>query len=728
MLPFSFIPIQKALICLVFIANQASFVTLRLVILLMIPFSGFIQCQNADMKEQHTNQLIHESSPYLLQHAHNPVDWYAWNDESLQKAKNENKLLLISIGYSSCHWCHVMEHESFEDSTVAAMMNKYFINIKVDREERPDIDDVYMAACQLSNDTGCGWPLNSFALPDGRPVWAGTYFPRKNWLEVLEYFRKTYEEEPEKLLDYATRLVAGVKDHGLETIGRGDAPAITMKNAEDVTKAFLSRMDPRLGGRRGSPKFPMPNNWQYLMHYAGRYNHEDATELVTVTLDKMMEGGIYDQLEGGFARYSTDDRWLVPHFEKMLYDNGQLVSLYAQGYAWSGKKEYLDVVRQTLDFVDTYWTDASGGFYSSFDADSEGEEGKYYVWTVPELTQLIPDARDRDLFFAYYDIKPGGNWEKGNNILNRHRNPSEVARQYNVSLEQFHGSILDSHERLIQTRKQRIAPGLDDKILASWNGLMLSGYIDAYRVSGDKNYISTALRNATFINDHLIKDDYRLDRNFKNGKSTINAFLDDYANVIQAFLSLYQATFDITWLNQAKGLTDHVLQHFDGDSSLLFYFTSDLDAPLIARRIEVSDNVIPSANSTMARNLLVLGELLYNTEYTDRAKQMMEQVWPLILRDGQPSFYSNWCQLMLSMIDPPFEVAIVGNEYKAVLAEMQKTFLPVVIFLGGPDDSGLPLLENKLSEGQTLIYVCQNKVCKFPTDQVEKAMSMLKEE
>jgi hypothetical protein len=331
------------------------------------------------------------------------------------------------------------------------------------------------------------------------------------------------------------------------------------------------------------------------------------------------------------------------------------------------------------------------------------------------------------MFFAYYEIKPNGNWEHGKNILNRHRKPEEVARQYNVSIEQFKKSVANSHKRLLEKRKTRIAPGLDDKILASWNGLMLQGCIDAFRASGEKRYLEVALRNANFIKDQLIKENYRLDRNYKNGKSTINAFLDDYANVIQSFLSLYQSTFDTLWLDQAKGLTEHVFQHFDGDSSLLFYYTSDLDPALIARRIDVSDNVIPSANSTMARNLLVLGELLYNSEYISRANQMMQQVWPMILRDGQPSFYSNWCQLMLSIVKTPFEVAIVGDAFEKPLTALQKMYQPDVIYLGGRSDKGLPLLEYKLSPGQTLIYVCQNKVCKFPTDEVEKALSMLKE-
>ena len=677
------------------------------------------------MQHQHTNQLINETSPYLLQHAHNPVDWHAWNEEALQKAKTENKLILISIGYSSCHWCHVMEHESFEDSTVALMMNEHFINIKVDREERPDIDDVYMTACQLTSNGNCGWPLNSFALPDGRPVWAGTYFPKGKWLEVLEYFRKTYAEEPEKLNDYAERLVQGVQDHGLDDLVSNEEQTISQKETQEITKLFLSRMDPHMGGRRGAPKFPMPNNWQYLMHAAHRDKNDEAASMVKVTLDKMMMGGIYDQLEGGFARYSTDAMWFVPHFEKMLYDNGQLVSLYALAYAWSGQTEYLDIVKQTLDFVDANWSDPSGGFYSSFDADSEGEEGKYYVWTVEELEQLIPDEIDRKLFFAYYDIKPDGNWEHGKNILNRHRPAREIAKSFNIQVSDFYEILQRLNNVLLEKRKSRIPPGLDDKILASWNGLMLQGYIDAYRVSGEKQYLDRALKNATFIKTQLIKEDFRLDRNFKNGKSTINGFLDDYANVIQAFISLYQATFDIQWLDQAKGLTEHVTQHFEGDSTALFYFTSDLDPPLIARRLEISDNVIPSANSTMARNLFVLGELLYKQEYSDRAEQMFRQVWPLIIRDGQPSFYSNWCQLMLTLSKPPYEVAIVGSDFITPLSAMQKTYQPDAIYLGGSAEGELPLLKYKLSEGQTLIYVCQNKICKLPTEDEAKALELL---
>lgn len=692
-------------------------------VVLLAVFTGF-QCQSSRMEHEYTNHLIHESSPYLLQHAYNPVNWYPWGEEALKKAKDENKLLLISIGYSSCHWCHVMEHESFSDSAVAELMNKYFVNIKVDREERPDVDDVYMTACQLSSGGACGWPLNAFALPDGRPVWAGTYFPKSRWMEVLEYFNKTYIEQPQNLQAYAEQLVVGIQDHGLSEIISGPQEW-TDEKADEISRVFLQRMDPTMGGRRGAPKFPMPNNWQYLMHYAYRYDAEAAKKQVLVTLDKMMNGGIYDHLEGGFARYSTDSLWLVPHFEKMLYDNGQLVTLYAQAYGWTGDKKYLDVVRHTLDFVDQYWSDVSGGFYSSFDADSEGEEGKYYVWNIDELNSIIEDPSGRKIYFDYYDIVPAGNWEHGKNILNVHRDLSTVAQHNGISEEEVSQRIKTINEKLISVRQQRIAPGLDDKIITSWNGLMLQGFVEAYKVSCEKKYLDRAVQNGEFILNNLVKDGHRLDRNYKNGKSSINGFLDDYANVIQAFLALYQSTFDYKWLDHANQLTQHVLNHFDGDPSAMFYYTSDEDPPLVARRIEVSDNVIPSGNSTMAKNLLVLGELLYNETYTQRAESMMHKVWPLILKDGHPSFYSNWCQVMLMLIKPPFEVAILGDEYEARLKEIQKTYRPDALYLGGKDEGKLPLLENKLSPGQTLIYICQNKVCKFPTGDVNKAVSLM---
>jgi len=676
------------------------------------------------MAPEHTNRLIHQTSPYLLQHAHNPVDWYPWGEEALARARAENKMLLISIGYSSCHWCHVMERESFEDSTVAAFMNAHFINIKVDREERPDIDDVYMTACQLSSGGHCGWPLNSFAMPDGRPVWAGTYFPRTRWLDVLEYFRKSFEEEPDKMEDYAGRLVAGVRDHGLSDILAEPEP-VAEEDVVAIARQFMQSLDPEQGGRRGAPKFPMPNNWLYLMHYAERYGDARARELVLTTLDRMMMGGLYDPLGGGFARYSTDTLWLLPHFEKMLYDNGQLLSAYALAYAWTGRTDYLDVVRQTVDFAEANWLSPEGGYYSSFDADSEGDEGKYYVWTAAELDDLLEDPTDKAWFFATYGIRPEGNWEHGKNILYRGLSFGAQARELGTGEEQLTASLARSRQRLLAAREKRVKPGLDDKVLTAWNALMLSGLTDAYGVTGDPELLAKAIRTADFLRTRVMKEDFRLDRNFKDGRSTINGFLDDYGLSIHAFLNLYQHTFDTTWLDVATGMTEYVLLHFESGESGLLYYTSDLDPPLVARRIEVADNVVPGANSVMARNLLLLGELTDNQGYTERARSMFARVWPA-LRDGNhPAFYSNWCQLMLTLARPPHEVAIVGPECVDRLGEFRRAYRPDAVFLGSPGPSRLPLLENKYVENQTYIYVCRNKICKLPTTSLQQAVKQL---
>ena len=697
-------------------------------ILLTFFLTGLPCCKSKDpMEHPYTNKLIHESSPYLLQHAHNPVEWYPWGEEALEKAKRENKMLLISIGYSSCHWCHVMERESFEDTTVARIMNRFFVNIKVDREERPDLDDVYMTACQLSSGGNCGWPLNSFVLPDGRPVWAGTYFPKGKWIEILDYFRKAWADEDDKMEDYANRLMAGVRDHGLDSLLQDETAPFTDADVQTLTRQLKDRVDPGMGGRRGAPKFPMPNNWQFLMHYTSRYGDSTARALLMTTLDRMMMGGIYDQLEGGFARYSTDSLWLVPHFEKMLYDNGQLVSLYAQAYAYTGRKDYLDVVNQTLEFVDRHWSDPAGGFYSSFDADSEGKEGQYYVWTTEELEHIIPAGLDRDLFYDYNDIQPSGNWEEGLNILQRHRRKEDIAAQYKITVEDFDASISKTHAALLDRRNARIAPGLDDKVLTSWNGLMIQGYTDAYRASGNTEYLKRAQKAANFILRDMMQEDYRLLRNYKQGKSTINGFLDDYATVIQALLSLYQCTFDVNWLTQAQGLTDHVFAHFDGDPSGFLYYTSDLDPPLVARRIDYSDNVIPSANSIMARNMVLLGELTGEAKYSDRGKSMFERIWPRLKKDGQPLFYSNWCQLLLTLVKPPYEIAVVGEGCKEAQDALLKYYLPDAVLLGGKEEGTLPLLQHKLSEGETLIYVCQNKTCKRPVHDWPEALNQMKE-
>ncbi|MCB0637538.1 MAG: thioredoxin domain-containing protein, partial [Lewinella sp.] len=444
----------------------------------------------------HTNALIHESSPYLLQHAHNPVDWYPWGDEALTLARANNKLLLISIGYAACHWCHVMEEETFQDTAVARLMNEHFISIKVDREERPDIDDVYMTACQLISRQGCGWPLNAIALPDGRPVWVGTYLPRADWVRLLEFYQEEYQAQPGQLLTYADQIANNLAPELPEIPGQ--ATPFTPALLEGYARGLLAGRDTRFGGQDGAPKFPMPDNYRLLLAYHHYTGDATALEAVTTTLNHLAAGGIFDQLAGGFARYSTDIGWKLPHFEKMLYDNGQLVRLFAEAYAATGTERYREVVDETLAFVANRLTSPEGGFYSSLDADSEGEEGRYYVWTKAEIDSLLP-AEQAALVNRLFDILPGGNWEDGKNVLHGVTDLASATNRLDMDLPEAKAAWHAARATLLQARQQRPQPRLDDKILTGWNALMLQGYLAAYEATGTEDYLATARRNADFL-------------------------------------------------------------------------------------------------------------------------------------------------------------------------------------------------------------------------------------
>jgi len=691
---------------------------------------AFVSCKSSqngksskDGNHKYTNKLINESSPYLLQHAHNPVDWYPWGDEALAKAKAEDKMIIVSVGYAACHWCHVMEHESFEDTLVSKIMNENFICIKVDREERPDIDDVYMSACQLASGRGCGWPLNAFALPDGRPVWASTYFPKKDWLGVLNNFIKIKKEDPERLEESANQLQEGIKQQDNIVLNQEDQD-FNPQNLAKIATNFLENIDFKKGGRKGAPKFPMPNNYEFLLNYYHFTKDAKALEGVTTTLDNMANGGIYDHLGGGFARYSTDDDWFAPHFEKMLYDNGQLISLYSEAYQLTKNPLYKKVVVETLEYTKREMTNPDGGFYSSLDADSEGEEGKFYVWKKSEIDSLLGDDLAK-VFNEFYEVKRSGNWEHKNNILHRKSSNEKVAKKFDLTADQLSKKIDDAKIILMSARGERIRPGLDDKILTSWNALMLKGYTDAYRAFGNEEYLESAIRNANFLVKNSIKDEHRLNRNFKDGQSVINAFLDDYALLIDAFVHLYQVTFDEQWLNHAKKLTAYTQTHFYDKSTGMFHYTSNLDPELIARKKELADNVIPGSNSTMARNLYKLGTMLYQPEWVDLSKQMLHNLSESITDTPQPNFYSNWCSLYWAIVNPPFEVAVIGDNSRALSKELMQYYLPNALILGGKSEGNLQLLQDKLIEGETRIYVCKNKVCKFPVLEVNKALELM---
>ena len=672
------------------------------------------------MKKKNSNRLIDESSPYLLQHAYNPVDWFPWGEKAFSKAKAENKLVIVSIGYSACHWCHVMEHESFEDEEAAKVMNDRFVNIKVDREERPDVDQVYMNAVQLMSGRG-GWPLNCIVLPDGRPIWGGTYFRREQWIQQLNSVADVYAQEPKKVGEYAEQLTQGVKQSDLVVLNQNEAQfnKSQLRGAFNSWSADFDTMD---GGTDRAPKFPIPNNYEFLLRYAHLSNDDRALTQVKLTLDKIAYGGIYDHLGGGITRYSTDKKWKVPHFEKMLYDNGQIVSLYCEAYQKFQSEDYKNLVYDTLAFVERELYSDEGAFYSALDADSEGEEGKFYVWKKEELVTLLQN--DYELFADYYNINDRGYWEDGNYILLRHDSDEMVADRNQLSLTELRKRIGKCKDVLMQHRSRRVRPGLDDKSLTSWNGLMLKGFVDAYLTFGNSHFLDLARANAEFIVKKQQRADGGLNHSYKEGRSTINAYLEDYAFAIDAFLKLYEATFEEEWLNHAQAWMDYSIQHFQDDASGMFFFTSDEDPPLIARKMEINDNVIPASNSVMANNLFLLGHHLNRKDYLDMATQMLNNVVDDVNR--YPSGYSNWLNLLLKQIYPFYEVAIVGEEALEKSLELREKYQPNKLICGSVQQSSLPLLEKRFNKGQTRIFVCENKVCQAPTEETVRALELMK--
>ncbi len=681
-------------------------------------------CGGGTSGHQNTNALIGETSPYLLQHAHNPVNWYPWGEEALQKAKEEDKLLIISVGYAACHWCHVMEHESFEDSTVARIMNDNFVAIKVDREERPDIDNIYMTACQLASEGGCGWPLNAFALPDGQPVWAGTYFPKHKWLEVLEYFADLYQTDRAKLEEYGQLLAEGIQSVSQpQPLAEAQPLSETLLTAS--TSAVLRQGDWQQGGMKGAPKFPLPSVFRFLLRQHALTGQDSLLDFATTTLDAMISGGLYDHLGGGFARYSTDAQWRVPHFEKMLYDNAQLASLYSEAYQLTGKARYKEAVQETLAFIGRELTSPEGGFYSSLDADSEGEEGRYYTWTAEEVEAVLGTGREAKVFMDFFSFRSGGNWE-GRNILIQEKNEQKILNEYQLTQPELSQVIREAKAKLFARRAERPRPGLDDKQVTSWNAMMISAYAQAYRALQDPGYKDAALKAGALLRKKLMQPEGRLLRTYKGGQAKINGFLDDYAFTIQAFLDLYAITFEEAWLEQAQLLAAYALKHFSATGSPMLYYTSDLDPELIARAAKTEDNVIPSGNSAMGRALLHLGTYLYDSTYTERARQMLMRISEGMETTTAPSYFANWMNLYSELTYPLYEVAIVGADYAEKRQALQQHYLPNALFLGGATEGSLELLKGKLQEGETFIYVCQNKVCQLPVQEAKAAIRQMK--
>ncbi len=668
-----------------------------------------------------TNSLIHETSPYLLQHAHNPVNWYAWGNEALEKAKTENKLVLISVGYSACHWCHVMEHESFEDEATANLMNDFYVCIKVDREERPDIDQVYMQAVQLMTGHG-GWPLNCIAMPDGRPIYGGTYFRNTDWKNILLQIAHLNKQDPAKCNQYADELTHGIKQSE-RILANPEKPDFLLSDVKAIYEPWKKDFDPIEGGPNRAPKFPMPNNYLFLLRYYYATKDKSALKHTELTLDKMAYGGIYDQLGGGFSRYATDVLWKVPHFEKMLYDNAQLISLYSEAYQLLKTPLYKQIVYETLAFVERELTSPEGSFYAALDADSEGEEGKYYVWTKDKIVSLLEEQSG--LFCEYYTINTIGLWEHGNYILLRKKTDDVIAQNHGITVDELQKKIGQAKKILLKERETRVRPGLDDKQLTSWNALMLKGYVDAYTVFNESKFLQAALKNGEFILDKLKNGNGGLNHNYKNGQSTINGYLEDYSFTIEAFISLYEATFNEKWLEEAKSLMTYTILHFYDPESGMFFFTSDMDPALITRKIEIYDNVIPSSNSSIAKGLFLLSLYYAIEEYETMSMQMLNTVKKDMPRYG--SGYSNWGILLLQQATPFYEIAISGKNAEQKRKELNNHYIPNKLIAGSAQKSDLPILENRYKGNETIVYLCEGTTCKEPVKSIEDLIEQINE-
>lgn len=666
-----------------------------------------------------TNQLINESSPYLLQHAHNPVDWHPWNEKTLAKARSLGKMLLISIGYSSCHWCHVMEKESFENEEVAKIMNKNFICIKVDREERPDVDQVYMTAVQLITGSG-GWPLNCFALPDGRPFFGGTYFHKTQWIQLIDSIAQLFIKRRKDLEEQAGSLAAGVITRDLIK-PVNDQGIITIDELKSAVDKLEQQFDLREGGFGVAPKFPMPVNLAFLLRYSFFSKDEKIRDFVILTLRKMAYGGIYDQLGGGFARYSTDPQWKVPHFEKMLYDNAQLISLYAEAWHYTKESLFKEVTEETLQFVLRELTSPEGGFYSSLDADSEGEEGRYYTWGAGEISLVLENQAE--LIRKYYHIGGKGFWESGKNILLRSQSPDEFAREQGLHPSAFKTILKPARAKMLKVRGKRVRPSLDNKMLTSWNALMLKGFADVYRVLGKQEYLDAARKNADYLIQSMMADDGRLDHNRNPGRASINGFLEDYCFLAEGLIALYEITFNENYLDKALELAEYAIKHFYNRENGLFFLTSNLDPSLFARKQEVYDNVTPSSNSSMARVLFMLGLAFEREDLSEISGRMVSAVRGQMLNYAYS--FANWASVMMNMMYPFYTLAITGPGCLEKAASIRKHYYPSVFFCGSENGSDLPVLKDRFVEGQTMIFVCTGKECRLPTDSVDVVINYL---
>ena len=676
-------------------------------------------------QKKYTNRLAHETSPYLLQHAHNPVDWFPWGDEAFEKAKAEDKPVLVSIGYSACHWCHVMEHESFEDEATARIMNEHFVNIKVDMEERPDVDQIYMTFVQLTTGRG-GWPMNVFLTPDRLPFFGGTYFPpvsrfnMPGFSQVLLSVAEAYRDKRDELLHSANDILGEMRRVGISEFHPGGLSLEQLDNAfESMSRSF----DATNGGFGGAPKFPPSMTLEFLLRYHHRTGKEQALEMAERTCKKMANGGIYDQLGGGFHRYSVDAVWLVPHFEKMLYDNAQLIRVYLHLYQVTRDEFFKRIAVETLEYVRREMLDASGGFYSTQDADSEGVEGKFFVWTPEEITAIL-GPEDAQIFNFYYDVSEEGNFEE-KNILNVRYAPAEAAKALKIDEERLDEVLSRGREKLFAEREKRTKPFRDEKVLTAWNGLMLTAFAEGSAVLDDPEYLEIAKKNAEFILSELQRD-RRLLRTWKNGKAKLNAYLEDYANVADALIELYQVSGEIRYLQEAKRLADVMIDEFWDEENGGFFFTASGHEQLIVRNKDYYDNATPSGNSVAADVLLKLSKFFADEKYERFAATVLRLVATQISR--YPQGFGRSLSALEFYLGGSKEIVIVGEKENELARAAGLAYIPnaIVVQSENPEDDALPLLEGRqMIEGKPTAYVCENFVCQRPVTTVEEFLSLV---
>ncbi|MEC4848679.1 MAG: thioredoxin domain-containing protein [Nitrosarchaeum sp.] len=672
------------------------------------------------------NHLIHETSPYLLQHAENPVDWYAWNDESLKKAKDENKPIFLSVGYSACHWCHVMAHESFENDEVAKFMNENFVSIKVDREERPDLDDIYQKVCQIATGQG-GWPLSIFLTPDQKPFYVGTYFPvldsygRPGFGSITRQLAQAWKEKPKDIEKSADNFLFALQK--AETV---KIPSTLEKIILDEAAMNLFHLgDAAYGGFGSAPKFPNAANVSFLFRYAKLTGLSKFNEFALKTLNKMAKGGIFDQIGGGFHRYSTDAKWLVPHFEKMLYDNALIPVNYAEAYQITKDPFYLEVLHKTLGFVLREMTSKEGGFYSAYDADSEGVEGKFYVWKKSEIKEILGD--DAEIFCLYYDVTDGGNWE-GNSILCNNINISAVAFHFGMPEEKIKEILVRCSEKLLNVRSKRVSPGLDDKVLTSWNALMITAFAKGYRVTREVKYLDAAKNCVSFIETKLL-DDTKLLRTYKNNVAKIDGYLEDYSYFANALLDVFEIEPEAKYLNLAVKLGHHLVDHFWDSESNSFFMTSDDHEKLIIRPKSNYDLSLPSGNSVSCFVMLRLYHLTQEEKFLKIATQIMESQAQIAAEN--PFGFGYLLNTIYTYLQRPTEITIINSENSEICNFLYSKFLPESIMVSINNESQLenlskfPFFAGKSYNDKTSVFVCKNFTCSLPLETIGEINSNL---